>query len=529
MKEEKETVITKENMVPNEPNAAILIDALQNIGYDNISAITDIVDNSIDAGASKIEIKLEKDKENLKIMIIDNGKGMTKEILNQALKLGSDTLHDGISDLGKFGMGLSTAGLALANKTTVFTRNADENIVYKSMTDVNIIKKENAFVKLLCEADELETIQFNNIVNYESGTIVILENCIGIKQNEFSTLKGKIIKNLSRIFRKFMDRTEFWVNDTKIEPDDPLRLGYEEFSGTLISEDDYDVKWKDIDGTEKQGTIHIKIASLPECPRAVANKIGMNMKNQGFSVLRNNREILFGFLPDWEGIVRHNDLNRFRGEMSFSSDMDFAMGVNFRKNGIDMVDSIDNALRVQISPQIKTVRKKYETATETSDEEKEEHTLAQKIINKMSNTLTLPKVKKEVRDTNETREEEKNEEQKETDDNKKNERIRRPIKTENINAVAEFELKHMGETGNIFGTSQVGKKIIISWNIDHVFYKKFIAENVANENVVRFADFLIYTLASAQIQYMADDEEKLIIMDNIISTMSANIRNLLKN
>ena len=422
-------------------------------------------------------------------------------------------------------MGLSTAGLALANKTTVFTRNVDENIIYKSMTDVNVIKKENAFVKLLCQADELDRINFEHLVNYESGTIVILEDCIGIKQNEFSTLKGKIIKNLSRIFRKFMDRTEFWVNNTKIEPDDPLRIGYEEFSGTLISEDDYDVKWKDIDGTEKQGTVHIKIASLPECPRAVANKLGMNMKNQGFSVLRNNREILFGYLPDWEGIVRHNDLNRFRGEISFSSDMDFAMGVNFRKNGIDMVDSIDNALRVQISPQIKTGRKKYEIVTETSDEEKEEHTLAQKIINKMSNTLTLPKVKKEIREPKE----EKNEAKKDNKDNQKNERTRTPIKTENINAVAEFELKHMGETGNIFETSQVGTKIIISWNIDHVFYKKFIAENVANENVVRFADFLIYTLASAQIQYMADDEEKLIIMDNIISTMSTNIRNLLKN
>lgn len=524
MKEEK-VAITKENMVPNEPNAAILIDALQNIGYDNISAITDIVDNSIDAGATKIQIQLEKEKEGLKIMIIDNGKGMTRETLDQALKLGSDTLHGGISDLGKFGMGLSTAGLALANKTTVFTRNVDENIIYKSMTDVNVIKKENAFIKLLCQADELERINFEHLVNYESGTIVILEDCIGIKQNEFSTLKGKIIKNLSRIFRKFMDRTEFWINDTKIEPDDPLRIGYEEFSGTLVSEDDYDVKWKDIDGTEKQGTVHIKIASLPECPRPVSNKLGMNMKNQGFSVLRNNREILFGYLPDWEGIVRHNDLNRFRGEISFSSDMDFAMGVNFRKNGIDMVDSIDNALRVQISPQIKTVRKKYETATETSDEEKEEHTLAQKIINKMSNTLTLPKAKKEIREPKE----EKNEVKKDNNDNQKNERTRTPIKTENINAVAEFELKHMGETGNIFETSQVGKKIIISWNIDHVFYKKFIAENVANENVVKFADFLIYTLASAQIQYMADDEEKLIIVDNIISTMSTNIRNLLKN
>ena len=525
MNEERKEEFTKENMVPNEPHAAILIDALQNIGYDNISAITDIVDNSIDAGSTKIHIQLEKENESLKITIIDNGKGMTKDVLDEALKLGSDTLHDGLSDLGKFGMGLSTAGLALANKTTVFTKNADEDIVYKSMTDVNTIKHENAFVKWLCEADELDRMRFEHLVNNESGTIVILEDCIGIKQNEFSTLKGKVIKNLSRIFRKFMDRTEFWVNDTKITPDDPLRLDNEEFSGTLISEDDYDVKWKDIEGIERQGTVHIKIASLPECPRPVASKLGINMKNQGFSVVRNNREILFGYLPDWEGIVRHNDLNRFRGEISFSSDMDFAMGVNFRKNGIDMVDSIDNALRVQISPQIKTVRKKYEPATETSDEEKKEHTLAQKIINKMSNTLTLPKVKKEIRNSKE----DKNDERKENEDLPKTEKSRTPIKTENINAVAEFELKHMGETGNIFGTSQVGKKIVISWNIDHVFYKKFIAENIANENVVRFADFLVYTLASAQIQYMADDEEKLIIMDNIISTMSANIRNLLKN
>ena len=48
---------------------------------------------------------------------------------------------------------------------------------------------------------------------------------------------------------------------------------------------------------------------------------------------------------------------------------------------------------------------------------------------------------------------------KEKEDKQKNERIRTPIKTENINAVAEFDLKHMGETGNIFETSQVGKNL----------------------------------------------------------------------
>ena len=82
MNEERKEVFTKEKMVPNEANAAILIDALQNIGYDNISAITDIIDNSIDADATKIHIQLEKEKESSKIMIIDNGKGMTKDVLN---------------------------------------------------------------------------------------------------------------------------------------------------------------------------------------------------------------------------------------------------------------------------------------------------------------------------------------------------------------------------------------------------------------------------------------------------------------
>ena len=499
MNNEKGAMYTNENMVPNEPNAAILIEALQNIGYNNVTAIADIIDNSIDAGATKIQILIEQDKDNFRITIADNGKGMTREILDQALKLGSDTAHEGISGLGKYGMGLSTAGLALANKTTVLTRSAEENIIYKSITDVNVIKKQNAFVKILCEANYAEKLYFENLINNESGTIIILEECIGIKQNEITTFRNKVIKNISRIFRKFMNRTEFWVNGKKIEPDDPLRLNYDEFPGTLITEDDYEVNWKEKDGTLRSGKVHIKIVSLPECQKVVAIKLGIGMKSQGFSILRNNREIVFGYLPEWEGIVRHNSLNRFRGEISFSSDMDFAMGVNFRKNGIDMVDSVDNSLRVHISPTIKSLKRRYISVAQLSDEEKKVHTVAEDIINKMANTLTLPKAKNKEQNRN-----------------------------EDINSVAQIELEHMGETGDIFGISQIGKKIIITWNIDHSFYKRFIADNVANEKVIIFADFFVYTLASAQIQYMADDEERLSIIENIISTMSTNIRNLLK-
>lgn len=498
----KENIITKgENFVPNEPNARILISALQHIGYDDISAIADIVDNSIDANATEIKLYIDKDEnQKIRITVVDNGQGMDRKTLDEALKLGSDTAHDDIGDLGKYGMGLSTAGLALANRTIVLTKNTESSEILKSETDVKTMKEKNAFVKKLEKASGIEIAYFKNMVKNESGTIVILEDCIGVKSSQASTLKEKVVKNIARVFRNFMSKTTFYVNDTKIEPEDPLRLKVknDELKGTLFSEDDYTVKWKDKNGEEQKGNIHVKLVALPECEQNVAKKLGFNMQNQGFSVLRNNREIANGYLPKWEGIARDPHLNRFRGEILFSSDMDYAMGVNFRKNGIDMVDSVDNALRSALLKQITAIRKRSTKKVNVTQEEKENHQIAEVMLNKMSKVLTLPKAKRNILDKN-----------------------------QKISSIAEFDLVKMGETGDIYKAEQIGKKIVISWNIDHPFYQNFIAENADNENVIKIADFFIYTLASAQIQFIADDNDKYMIMNNIISTMSTNMRNLL--
>lgn len=498
----KENIITKgENFVPNEPNARILISALQHIGYDDISAIADIVDNSIDANATEIKLYIDKDgNQKIRITVVDNGQGMDRKTLDEALKLGSDTAHDDIGDLGKYGMGLSTAGLALANRTIVLTKNTESSEILKSETDVKTMKEKNAFVKKLEKASGIEMAYFKNMVKNESGTIVILEDCVGVKSSQASTLKEKVVKNIARVFRNFMSKTTFYVNDIKIEPEDPLRLKVknDELKGTLFSEDDYTVKWKDKNGEEQKGNIHVKLVALPECEQNVAKKLGFNMQNQGFSVLRNNREIANGYLPKWEGIARDPHLNRFRGEISFSSDMDYAMGVNFRKNGIDMVDSVDNALRSALLKQITAIRKRSTKKVTVTQEEKENHKIAEAMLNKMSKVLTLPKAKRNTLD-----------------------------KSQKISSIAGFDLVRMGETGDIYKAEQIGKKIVIAWNIDHPFYQNFIAENADNENVIKIADFFIYTLASAQIQFIADDNDKYMIMNNIISTMSTNMRNLL--
>src|SRR5437868_6872036 len=83
----------------NQPNAAILMRSLRHLGYNNHSAIADLVDNSIDAEAAHVGIEVLRDKGDFVISIIDDGHAMDEAVLDEALKLGSDTERNAASDL----------------------------------------------------------------------------------------------------------------------------------------------------------------------------------------------------------------------------------------------------------------------------------------------------------------------------------------------------------------------------------------------------------------------------------------------
>lgn len=516
----------------NSPNAGILVYALQNLGYDNATAICDIIDNSIDAGASEIKLNIDKNEAGqLRIAIIDNGRGMTKAVLDEALKLGSDTGHDDISDLGKFGMGLSTAGLSLANITTVLTKTADCDIIYKSVTNVHKIKETNSFIKYLGEASKEEQDYFNVNVNNCSGTIVIFEDCNGVKyKNKGDNCKpfaNSLIKFIARTFRKFMPAIKFFVNNEELIPADPMMLARnEEFNlnpSITYYDEDCTITWYNENRESQTGIVHIKLVELPDTSKEVASELGINPINQGFSVLRNNREILYGYAPrGWKNLgTRHPSVNRIRGEISFDSSLDEAFGVNFTKNGIDMQDSVNDCLRAIIEPQVASIKKLIEK--EKIDEKSDEidHASAASLINKKSKTLITPPVVKEKRESPQ-KESEKIEKVE-----KEEKKLRTPIKTQLAKANVEFRKAHFSASGPIYEAGMLGKTITIDWNIDHPFYSRFILENKDNKNLVDSIDFFIYCLANAQIIAMGDDPDKAIMMESIISTMSSNMKALL--
>lgn len=529
---ETETTMTT-NMVnatgtPNNPNAKILIYAMQHLGYDNFVALCDIIDNSIDANATSIKIYISNKNNNFQIIIQDNGCGMTKDTLDEALKFGSDSAHDEMSDLGKYGMGLSTAGLSLADKTTVLTLHEDTGILYKSATDVEIIKKENAFVKYLGEATEQERVFFNSqLENAPSGTIIILENCYGVKNKNVTQFSNKLIKEIARKYRMFMESIEFFVNDRPISAEDPLMLsGVEkEYAAEIYSDDEYEVSWvNNITGQKLTGKVHAKLVILPNCSDSKAKELGINMANQGFSVLRNNREIAFGFMP-W--FAKHNSRNRVRGEISFDSSLDEAMGVNFTKNDIDMVDSVDNALQHILKPQVISMTNKIKRGMEATEEEMSSHIEAEDAINKKAKVLITPPIKKEARNSPKPKDEETKKKKSEEKPEDEGRRLRIPKKYQGANANVRFDTMHYGQSGVIFEAEQEGKTIVIRWNVDHPFYIKFVRENADNKTLVTSVDFLVYSLAAAQIQAIGEDDDKAQMIENIISTMSTNMKVLL--
>ena len=71
------------------PSAARLMTSLRDIGYDLPSAVADLVDNSIDAGAGTVWIDVCRKGERSFIRIADDGRGMTERVLDEAMRYGS--------------------------------------------------------------------------------------------------------------------------------------------------------------------------------------------------------------------------------------------------------------------------------------------------------------------------------------------------------------------------------------------------------------------------------------------------------
>ena len=121
------------------PYAPILMESTRSIGYSVEAAIADVIDNSIAAFATNVEVNFFPSSDPY-ICILDNGNGMTISELENAMQYGSKNPLDTRSenDLGRYGLGLKTASLSQCRKLTVISK---KTILFLAVVGILIILK----------------------------------------------------------------------------------------------------------------------------------------------------------------------------------------------------------------------------------------------------------------------------------------------------------------------------------------------------------------------------------------------------
>ena len=114
----------KNKYIDISPSPSSLIESLRDIGYSMQTAVADIVDNSITARATEINLRFSWNSGNPWLGIIDNGYGMSRNELITAMRFGSisPTVERSKNDLGRFGLGLKTASFSQCRHLTVLSK-----------------------------------------------------------------------------------------------------------------------------------------------------------------------------------------------------------------------------------------------------------------------------------------------------------------------------------------------------------------------------------------------------------------------
>lgn len=282
---------------------------IRNMGYTLESAILDIVDNSIVAGAKKVNIIIQAEDKTLKqsirrIIIDDNGKGMNTDQIYNALELGSSQSLYENNSLSKYGFGLKSAGFSQANTIIVISKTESCENWHKSMVKWDLIKIHNRYV-----VDEELELDANDIIlleNKKTGTIVILDELTKVSKVKKDVAIKKISEKCAITFHRFMedDGLEIKVNEKNVEPYDPLfcneivdnMIDYNGRKVCKYFDDDYSL----VLNSKNKSKATIRAVLLPNPPlfekeglqKKINIKYQIKQKNIGFYIYRNKRLIV---------------------------------------------------------------------------------------------------------------------------------------------------------------------------------------------------------------------------------------------
>lgn len=330
------------------PNPSDLIASIRGFGYTLPTALADLIDNSLSAGATEVQISIDPAPGREFIAVTDNGKGMDLSRLVEAMRFGTlgPLAERQPEDLGRFGLGMKTASLSQGTSLTVISKPSTMQPHFRrwDLEHVRDVGKWELLEDLTVVGRRFLR-QLNDAV---SGTVVLIESLdrasfTGLPQSQIAghlaaALEG-VRDHLGMVFHRFIseDKIHIRLGETAVQAWDPFLIG---LSARLPQES---LKFAG-------GEIRVTPYALPhhsrltdELHRQAGGPLGWN-KHQGFFIYRGRRLIVPG---DWLNLnlrqEEHFKLARI--QVDLPNTMDHAWHLNVVKSHVAAPSSLRDDFR----------------------------------------------------------------------------------------------------------------------------------------------------------------------------------------
>lgn len=317
------------------PNASVLIESMRDFGYSLESALADILDNSITAEASAVDILVNLAGASPSICVVDDGRGMSHQELLAAMRLGSRSPVDrrDSDDLGRFGLGLKTASFSQCRRLTVISRK--DGVTSAACWDLDFVAVKKTWALQVLGSSDLGP--WTSKMGL-TGTMVVWEKLDRLFDVDGSDAAyshavrviDEAAEHLEMVFQRFISgeakggKVRISLNSRELAPFDPFNSKH---PATNNSPDEIVA----VAGR----SIKIKAFTLPHHTKLRPEEWERNagrggyVKNQGFYVYRADRLIIHG---TWFGLCKQAELTKLaRVRIDVPNSLDALWKVDVRK------------------------------------------------------------------------------------------------------------------------------------------------------------------------------------------------------